>query len=216
MGNVNDLFPELFNKKDISYGKINIYKPLIVFIDGVGITKNHKAFPLMERDGYIQFLFECAKNMATLINTDCIIYTAMDETSFIFKDICSFINFFKMGNTKNYIQALFIQYFNQFFWKKYPMVFHKLTMFNIEDSEIRKWIDYRKKICCTNAAVYMAKEYLDKKEYDKKTNRDIIKSLKSHNLFESLVTNKDFYNGLLYHYIPKNTIDICSRWIQEI
>lgn len=202
MKNINDSYYDLYLKKDNSYGKIDTRLPAVVFIDGVGVTRNHKKYNLIQRNGYLMHLHKSAVEMVKTLGISCTVYTALDEVSFIFHDTAALVYVFEMGNTVSYIESLFIQKFSRIFWTKYPEINHKVTIFNIGKEEPEKWLQYRRAVCHANAAVYMAKEYLNKEEYYEKDIKEVLSSLKKHSLYESMICNRNFYHGILY----KNTI----------
>lgn len=202
MKNINDSYYDLYLKKDNSYGKIDTSLPAVVFIDGVGVTRNHKKYNLIQRNGYLMHLHKSAVEMVKTLGISCTVYTALDEVSFIFHDAAALVYVFEMGNTVSYIESLFIQKFSRIFWTKYPEINHKVTIFNIGKEEPEKWLQYRRAVCHTNAAVYMAKEYLDKEEYYEKDIKEVLSALKKYSLYENMICNRNFYHGILY----KNTI----------
>lgn len=212
MDNINDKYPDLYRIKEYSYGTLNVKDPVIVFMDGIGITRNHKKYNMLNKDGFIKYLSKSALKMMSLINIDAVSYISMDEVSFVFYDTEKFIKYFEMDNVLSYIESVFLQKFCRIFHKYYPEVDFKMTMFNITENDIPRWIQYRKDICTCNAEVYVAKEFLPKHPWKQISSECILNLLKENNLYDSvLMQNKQFYCGLYHEFHPDDIMYTMSK-----
>ena len=196
--NINDNYPELFSLKDKSYGTYEIDKPVVIFMDGVGVTRNHHLYNMLQPNNYTVRLSQSANALLRMLNIDCTYYAALDEISFIFPDTQQLIDVMRMDNTKAYIESLFAQKFVKIMWNYYPQTIIKVTSFNIGSENIQEWIKYRTDVCKNNSVMYVAKEYLDKEKYHEKESKEIIRELKKEHLYdEVLLKNKALYKGIL-------------------
>lgn len=201
---VQALNSKMFAYKDNSYGHLEENKPTVIFMDGVGVTRNHIKYNMFSDDSYTFNLVKAGIRMLDdwSIESDwesaCTMYASIDEISFVFPDTQALIQHFEMDNTASYILSIFTQYFLRFFWD-YPGCkdsYLKTTIFNIGAGEEDEWIRYRQDINNHNAIDWMAKEFLPTELYHGLDTEGKIQLLKDHDLWDKFCANKALYDGI--------------------
>lgn len=172
--------------------EINEDKPLVVFLDGRGITGNHETFNLMT--GVFQrAMVEAALGAAG--GEECLIYAALDEVSMIFpkpKDIISHLEY----KTNDEVIATILQDFVSVFWKKFGdyVRFHGYV-FNLEDGDEEDYVKWRYRRSRHAIYTYAAKENHVYADYGKMTEEEMKELLKKNYLWENLKANTNFFKG---------------------
>ena len=150
--------------------EINEDKPLVVFLDGRGITGNHETFNLMT--GVFQrAMVEAALGAAG--GEECLIYATLDE-----------------------VIATILQDFVSVFWKKFGdyVRFHGYV-FNLEDGDEEDYVKWRYRRSRHAVYTYTAKENHVYANYGKMTEEEMKELLKKNYLWDNLKTNTDFFKG---------------------
>lgn len=193
-----DEWVDLYRIRENYFHKLNPSLHTIIFMDGRGVTGNHLRYNLFERDPIYRIMSDCAWNVADKLNLNCRIYSAADECSVIFPDTKQLIERFEMDDCGDYIATLYLQHFLKFFWVKYPEILIKSTIFQHTSQDAGRYLEYRKAVCWHNALWWQAKEYLRKEEYTSigDDTQEMIKLLKRHQIYDELIRNNDFYNGV--------------------
>lgn len=163
-------------------------------MDGRGVTKNHIEFPMLGKGNFTEHVADIGLEVVRNLNTDTIIYAGTDEVSFIFKDPRQLIRAFDLDNNASNLCVLFAQRFVERFWE-YKKVYFKATIFNIEQSDISKWISFRKEVNENVALMYIAKERLPKEIYSNADRNEVVKVLKDNNLINK--ENEDLRKGYI-------------------
>lgn len=121
--------------------KINVNKPIVIFIDGKDITKNLKYNLIQEDKGSFNDIFEqTITHFSEKFN--CIAISGVDEVSFVLKNSKELGE--KMYRAQE-IVSLFSQYFYKYFNDKYtnsPVYWH-CKCSNIPKGKIKSYIKYR-------------------------------------------------------------------------
>ena len=134
----SNYFLNIQNKYNL---KINVNKPIVIFVDGKDITKNLKYNLIQEDKGSFNDIFEqTITHFSEKFN--CIAISGVDEVSFILK------NSKELGEKAcraQEIVSLFSQYFYKYFNDKYtnsPVYWH-CKCSNIPKGKIKSYIKYR-------------------------------------------------------------------------
>lgn len=197
---INDKYIDLYDIKKQSYGILDNKNPVAVFMDGINITKNHESY-YMPDEQFTKTTFRCADKIACQMKVPCTVYAGIDEVSFIFHDAERLIKYFNMEQSLSCIQAVFLQNFMKLFWGYYPEVKFKMVMFNIPKEEAGRWVKYRRELCQSIAAVYLAKEHLERERWaDMDNPDDVINLLKETGYYQILKDKTVFGNGILREY----------------
>lgn len=134
----SNYFLNIQNKYNL---KINVNKPIVIFIDGKDITKNLKYNLIQEDKGSFNDIFEqTITHFSEKFN--CIAISGVDEVSFVLKNSKELGE--KMYRAQE-IVSLFSQYFYKYFNDKYtnsPVYWH-CKCSNIPKGKIKSYIKYR-------------------------------------------------------------------------
>lgn len=201
---------DLYKLREESFSKLKPDLHTVIFMDGRGVTGNHKRYNLFERDPIYLIMANTAWEIAERRNLDCTIYAASDECSIIFPNTKQLCDSFQMGDCGDYVLSLYVQIFLKLFWTKYPDILFKSTIFQHTEQEARRYLEYRKAICQHNALWWQAKEHLKKSDYvavGEDTQR-MVNLLKEHGLYEPLIANSDFYDGIKLIHQSNPGLDI--------
>ena len=172
--------------------EINEDKPLVVFLDGRGITGNHKTFNLMT-GAFQKAMVKAALGAAG--GEECLVYATLDEVSMIFpkpKNIISHLEY----KTNDEVIATILQDFVSVFWKKFGdyVRFHGYV-FNLEDGDEEDYVKWRYRRSRHAIYTYTAKENHVYADYGKMTEEEMKELLKKNYLWEGLKANTDFFRG---------------------
>lgn len=138
----NNYFYNIINKYNL---KMNSRDPIVIFIDGKGITKSFEYNLISENKNSFNDIFEQTIKHFTKI-FDCIAISGVDEVSFIFEDSN---NLKKIINNNKYkaqeIVSVFSQYFYKYFNDKYKngSVYWHCKCSNIPKGKIKSYIKFR-------------------------------------------------------------------------
>lgn len=139
----NDYFANLRNKYNM---RVSIKKPLIINLDGKGITKN-LFFSLIDNKsgGFLDIMEETVKHFTK--KYDCMSFFGTDEVSFIFENPLALIEDLNSDvNTKSdEIISMFSQYFFEHFnsLNKKEKIFWHGECFSIPFNKINSYIKYK-------------------------------------------------------------------------
>ncbi len=215
-------YQDILMLKERTYHRIDLSKATVIMMDCKDVTSDHQNFHLMSEHPIYQTMADCAGRIAVSEGLDCTIYAGIDELTVVFHQPQQLFDTFRVGDCADYIVALYTQRFLKIFWKTYPTVFIKTSIFSLPHTEVRRLIAYRKAICRSGALYYQAKEHLDKSIYHRDNGKDftleqISDILRIHGLYDELITNKSFYEGILLRYkIPSATEMIASMFSKGI
>ena len=108
----NNYFSNIENKYNL---KMSTKKPIVIFIDGKGITKSFKYNLISENKNSFNDIFEQTIKYFTM-KFDCIAISGVDEVSFIFEDGKKLKEFITEKKYKSHnIVSIFSQYFYKYF-----------------------------------------------------------------------------------------------------
>lgn len=187
--------------REKSFKKLDKQKSTIIFMDCRNVTSNHAEYDLFEKNPIYKTMADCSFLVLEEMDLSGVIYSAADECSVIFSDTDELCRRFQMGTCGDYVLALFLQQFLQLFWNHYPYIMVKNTIFQHTPENVSRYLDYRKALWHYNALFWMAKESLDKQLYAGMNDEEsIIALLREHGLYEKVIENQDFYNGVLLRH----------------
>ena len=199
-----DRYKDLQDLKEKNFHRIDPSKYTIIFMDCKGITRQHQKYDLINKDRIYEVLTSCAYNIASKYNISCTIYGAIDEVNIIFKNPALLCSIFDVGNCADYILSLYMQQFLKLFWRQYPDINLKATIFNLSPSDIDRYIAFRKEVCRIVALFYIAKNNLDKAKYTGLPFEEgpVSELLEKEGLYSAVISNNKFFNGILAHHQP--------------
>ena len=186
---------ELRYKKEEEAGRVKLKRglPIVLRFDGKNVTKDHKGYPLMEKDGFTSHIFEAAKAMMEGIPS--YIYAVLDEVSVVVLDSERFWERFDDTDLM-YCLSIMLQEFLLAASPSCKGTFFGCTIFQIEEGSPEGYIEERHSLGLANAIVYCAKEYrLPVYEYHGRDLEDILFSLQKAG-HGDVLERKDFFNGL--------------------
>lgn len=184
---------------DNDYPKIDPIFPILIHLDGKKVTRNHKKYNMMsEENNFTQILFDCGKKLFEELSLKGHIYAATDEISFIIENTEQLVHHFKVGNSSEYILAMFFQKYLKLFWEFFPEVYLKPSITNIYSNKIERYLEFRKEVCYDNAVIYIAKEFLSPPDYTEKRQKEILNVLKERDLIHHLDDHPVLKDGLYY------------------
>lgn len=164
-------------------------RPLILFIDGRDITKNHQTYHLMTGK-FMDAMVKAAESAAG--DVPCYIYALLDEVSIVFPNPQKLLQ----RNEYSYhdeVCGFFLQDFCREFWKTYPEVRFHIKAYNLASSkDIQEFFLWRKERSRLALLVYIAKDYFDPSVYHGKSAEELESFLKEKGL---LTSRKAFLSG---------------------
>ena len=191
----NDYFTNIRNKYNM---RVSVKKPLIINLDGKGVT-NNLFFSLIDytSGGFIDIMEETVKHFTSKYN--CISIFGTDEVSFIFENPLLLIEDLNSDiNTKSdEIISMFSQYFFDYFnnLNKKQRVFWHGECFSIPFNKINSYIKYK-----TGSIKNVITTYFLKKNNVKDAGRiklsEKIEMCKKYDLYEKSL--RQIENGILY------------------
>ena len=192
-------YQDLWSLKENSYRRLERDKAAVIFMDCKDVTGDHKRYHLMGKDPVYRALAESTMQVAEAVNLTCTVYAGIDEATVIFPDSEELYDRFRVDDCADYVLALYMQRFLKLFWQRYPDIFVKNMIFNLPIKDTDHFLSYRREVCQTVAAFYQAKEHLKASCYKDLpfAKEPILQLLKEQGLYEELVNNQDFYNGIL-------------------
>lgn len=138
----NNYFGNIENKYDL---KMNNNNPIVIFVDGKGITKSSKYNLIAENKNSFNDIFEQTIKYFTM-KFECIAISGVDEVSFIFEDGKNLGEFIQKKKYKAHeIVSIFSQSFYKYFNDRYengPIYWH-CKCSNIPRGKIKSYIRYR-------------------------------------------------------------------------
>lgn len=155
------------------------HSPIVIRLDGKDVTKNHKKYPLMRKNGFTESIMNAAKEITKDCN--CIYFAMLDEVNIIFHDPVQFIER-EADDDQMYGAVMFLQCFLDKVKCAYPEVRFNISVFNIKAGTEQKYITYRREFCKVASIVYVAKEYLEKEEYSHRDVRAVLQVLREKHL----------------------------------
>ena len=138
----NNYFSNIENKYNL---KMSTKKPIVIFIDGKGITKSFKYNLISENKNSFNDIFEQTIKYFTM-KFDCIAISGVDEVSFIFEDCKKLKEFITEKKYKSHnIVSIFSQYFYKYFNDRYENenIYWHCKCANIPEGKIKSYIKYR-------------------------------------------------------------------------
>ena len=150
------------NEKKENYHFIDLNKPLVVVLDGKAVTRNHGKYPMIGYKSFTRLIHRIGKRITA--GKDCIIYSMLDEISFVFPDPSVVLDEYD-DNNEAYFQAMFLQDFLEQLWKYYPGTRFSIFTFSIEKEQSEDYIKERKEMCYSGALFWYAKEFVSKDIY---------------------------------------------------
>lgn len=164
-------------------------RPLVLFIDGRDITKNHKTYHLMTGK-FMETMVQAAQSAAG--NISCYIYALLDEVSIVFPNPRKLLQ----RNEYSYhdeVCGFFLQEFCKEFWKTYPEVRFHVKAYNLASGQdIQEFFLWRKERSRLALLVYIAKDYFEPSIYRGKSAEELEAFLKEKGL---LTSRKAFLSG---------------------
>lgn len=180
-----------------SYKYLDENKPICIFLDGKDVTKHHEDYNLLQEDGFTKRAFESAKKVAQ----NAYVFATMDEVSIVYPNAKEFLKDFHDSNSI-YCGVMVLEKFLQFFWSdiRFMNTFFSLSVFNLEETDIEDYFEYRKKLGRQTAITWQAKEHLPSGAYHRCSIETIEKRLREHGLYEALETHPYILDGL-FEYV---------------
>lgn len=205
-------YHDIWEMKDNNYRRLDLSKSAVIFMDCKDVTGDHVHYHLMNEHPVYKTMVDCAYRIAEDANLDCTIYGGIDEVSVIFSDPQQLYDYFRVDDCADYILTLYMQRFLKLFWEYYPDIYIKNTLFSIPAEHTERFLAYRKEICHSGALFYQAKEHLDKNLYRGPdfTIEQMEELLKNHGLYDEVITNDLFYNGIKKVYKGKSALQRIS------
>ena len=172
-------------------------KPVVIRFDGKNITKSQK-YNLSFENAFTTALLKTTKKLVNRFD-GCLAYVAMDEVSFIFKDLNILKNHYvKDTQSLQYFISMFQQEFVSIFWKHIPNIYFGVTIFCIPENKEKSYIAYRKSVCRNTSVVYFAKRNKDYNiPYRSKPIKEILTEIKNLHLDSELTRFPHFMNGTI-------------------
>ncbi len=92
-------------------------------------------------------------------------------------------------------------------------LYSTITLFAISSEDIARFLAYRREICHSGALFYQAKEHLPKELYRGPDFgiAQMEQLLKEHDLYDEVVGNEKFYNGIQKEYKSKSVLEHFSE-----
>ena len=210
-------YQDLWSLKENSYSRLEREKAAVIFMDCKDVTGDHVRYHLMDKDPVYRSMAESAIQVAMSENLTCTVYAGIDEATVIFPDPGDSEIARRVDDCADYILALYMQRFLKLFWQKYPDIFVKNMIFNLPFKDTGRFLSYRKEVCQTVAAFYQAKEHLKVSYYKDLpfAKEPILQLLKEQGLYEELVNNRDFYNGILKEYKANSFLSVFTETLAE-
>lgn len=195
-------YQDLWSLKENSYRRLERDKAAVIFMDCKDVTGDHTRYQLMGKDPVYRTMAKSAIQVAKSENLTCTVYAGIDEAMVIFPDPGELYDRFRVDDCADYVLALYMQRFLKLFWRRYPDIFVKNMIFNLPFKDTDRFLSYRREVCQTVAAFYQAKEHLRGSCYKDLpfAKEPILHLLKERGLYEELVNNRDFYNGILIEH----------------
>lgn len=216
----NDVSKKFNDLREINYPVILPDTPVIILLDGKNVTKNHEQFPLLSNeDNFTRNIFNIGKSIVDSMGFTSTVYAMTDEISFLFKKPHELIKYFNVGNGSEYILSLFFQTFLKEFWNIYPSVYMKACMFSLPEENMERYLQFRKELCYDNGVFYVAKEFLDSKEYYGCSTTYVEGLLKEKGLYHYLEDYPVLRDGLLHESYSKRDdakgfSNVC-KWVSD-
>ena len=200
-------YKDLWELKEEHFHRIHPDKAVLIFLDCKDVTRNHRKYNLLERDPVYRFLSNAAYNVAMDTQLSCAIYAAVDEVSIIFPEVQWLMGYFRVGDCAGYILSLYMQRFLKHFWRDYPEIYLKGTLFQLPSKDIDRYLKYRQEVCKAVSMFYVAKENLPSEKYRGiPFDVDSIKELLlKEDLYQILYRHRDFFVGIRKNYTADET-----------
>lgn len=200
-------YKDLWELKENHFHRIHPDKAAVIFLDCKDVTRNHKQYDLLERDLIYRLLSNAAFNVAKETELSCTIYAGIDEVSILFPDVQWLMGYFRVGDCADYILSLFMQRFLKHFWKDYPEIYLKGTLFQLPPKDINRYLKYRQEVCKAVSMFYVAKENLPTEKYRRLPFEvePIKELLLKEDLYQILSCHIDFFEGIRIDYRADET-----------
>lgn len=201
-------YKDLWELKENNFHRLELQKAAVLFMDCKDVTADHQRYQLMGKDPVYRVMADCARQVSQKENLSCMIYAGIDEASVVFPDSRQLYDRFRVDDCADYVLSLFTQRFLKLFWKIYPKIYVKSTIFPLSIPDIGRYLSYRKEVCQTVAAFYQAKEHLPSALYRDLpfAKEPVCKLLMEYDLYDTLVKNRSFYNGILVKCEPDSVL----------
>lgn len=202
-------YRDLWEAKEKNFRRITPDKAAVIFMDGQGVTGNHKKYNLMERDLVYRSLADAAWKVAKKTVVSCTIHAAVDECSIVFPDTSALMAHYQMGDCADYILSLYTQDLLKEFWKDFPDIRMKSTLFLLPKEDTERYLAWRKSVGRTVALFWLAKEYLPSEKYKDLpfSPGPIAELLKKEGLYEKVKKNRPFFYGIRKTYKADQSMD---------
>lgn len=179
---------DLWMKKVNSRPALSGQKPIVFFLDGQGVTRHHRNL-LKEMP---RRLTDAAAQVAEQWKIDCYIYAFLDELSVVIPTPAQMIRQFRIDREASHLRELFLQRLLPLIQTHYPGLFFWIDVFEIELTDIDRYIQYRREFCYSGALFQFAKEHFEKKEYRDLTLPQVEELLKSRIMPGTIKSYLDF------------------------
>ena len=184
-----------FDTIDRQIPAIDTEKPVVIFIDGVGTTRDRDSHNLLA-PAFGDAMLSAARAMCSGI--PCHIFQISDEVSVIIRDIKAFAD--KVGAsycTHDELSAAAIQHFTPAFCRAYKMnVYFHVRVHNIEASDCERYIDWRRKYVRKAVLTYYAiKTGVWRSDYGSLGGEEIVRILKSYGFCSELKKIRRYIEG---------------------
>ena len=157
----NDLWERKMQSRPLITGE----RPIVYYLDGQSITRNHTSLFVSGAGFMPEDLAAAAESVAIQWKIDCVIYSFLDELSFILLKPYQAMSNFSIDREPTHLREMLLQRLLPAFQKSIPGVCYWIDVFEIESSDIDRYISYRREYCYSGAVYYFAKEYFNKDAY---------------------------------------------------
>jgi hypothetical protein len=196
---IREKYKDLWKIKADSYGELKIDDPIVFFLDGKDVTKNHREYSMFGKSNFTEMMMVYGAELIEEINADAVIYASIDEITFVFKNPIQLINYFQVETNRSCLEALFIQKFVEKFWK-YKKAYFKCTAFNVSDKDVDRLVSFRKEVGDNVGLMYLIKEKIPKSIYHGKSRIELEKLLITSGLSEYCKENNYIREGYYKEY----------------
>lgn len=202
-------YHDLWERKEKNFRRIDPDKAAVVFLDGQGVTGNHKKYDLMGKDPVYRALADAAWKVAGKTGIPCMIHAAVDECSIVFPDTPALMARYRMGNCADYILSLYTQDFLKEFWQRFPDVRLKSTLFPLPEEDVERYLAWRQESGHTVALFWLAKECLPSEKYKNLpfSPGPVTELLKKEGLYQKVKENRPFFYGVRREYVPDRSME---------
>ena len=165
--------------------------PIVMFLDGEGVTKNHKEYHLLD----LSYMRAMEKAVQTVCEGMDMEYLALlDEISIIFTVPTELLQQHHY-RYHDEVTGFFVQEFQEAFTFPVPVRFH-VKAYNIPQNSVPQFFEWRRLRSEQALYQYIAKEYLPPKLYYAKSTEELKQMLSQKMLLNDTPELRIFLNGL--------------------